>query len=116
MPWVSEEMCVGCGICVDECPVGAISMPEDKANISEEDCIRCGRCHDVCPQEAVRHDGERIPEEVEDNVQWVRGLLEHYETQDEREGFVERAKRLFQKNQKVAQQTVERLEGLHENL
>ncbi len=23
MPWVNEEMCVGCGVCVEECPEGA---------------------------------------------------------------------------------------------
>jgi len=28
MPWVNEEMCVGCGICVDECPVGAVAMTD----------------------------------------------------------------------------------------
>ncbi|MFO7956562.1 MAG: 4Fe-4S binding protein, partial [Candidatus Brocadiia bacterium] len=63
MPWVSEEMCVGCGVCVEECPVDAIAMVDDVARINEEECIRCGHCHDVCPQEAVRHDSERIPQE-----------------------------------------------------
>jgi len=29
MPWVNEEMCVGCGVCVDDCPVGAITLKED---------------------------------------------------------------------------------------
>ena len=66
MPWVNEEMCVGCGLCVAECPVDAISLQEnDTALINDDGCIRCGHCHDVCPQEAVRHDSEKIPIEVE---------------------------------------------------
>ena len=112
MPWVDEDMCVGCGLCVDECPVEAISMPEAIATINEEECMRCGRCHDVCPQEAVRHDGERIPDEIEANLQWARDLLEHYEAPDERQAFLDRMKKYFGKERKVAEQTIERLDGL----
>ncbi|MBW2114004.1 MAG: 4Fe-4S binding protein [Deltaproteobacteria bacterium] len=36
MPWVNKEMCTGCGICIDECTVGAISMDEDIAFIDED--------------------------------------------------------------------------------
>ena len=65
MPWIKQDMCTGCSVCVNECPVGAIELTGDGfAEIDEAECIRCGRCHDVCPQEAVRHDGERIPQEV----------------------------------------------------
>jgi len=78
MPWVNEGMCVGCGVCVEECPVEAITIPEETAVIDEEKCIRCGRCHDVCPEEAVRHDSERIPQEIEANLDWTSRLLEHF--------------------------------------
>ena len=55
MPWINEDMCVGCGVCVDDCPVDAIELKDDqKAFINEDECIRCGRCHEVCPEEAVR--------------------------------------------------------------
>ena len=33
MPWVNEDMCVGCGVCVDDCPVGAITLKEDQKAI-----------------------------------------------------------------------------------
>ena len=43
MPWVNEEMCLGCGVCVEQCPVEAIFMVEEIARINEKQCIRCGR-------------------------------------------------------------------------
>lgn len=106
MPWVKEDMCTGCGLCVAECPVDAIHQGDDGiASIDEAECIRCGRCHDVCPQEAVRHDGERIPQEVADNLRWVRKLLVHFPTPQERSAFMDRMVRYFNKQVKVSEQT-----------
>ncbi len=116
MPWVNEEMCVGCGVCVDECPVGAISMPDETAIIDDHTCIRCGRCHDVCPEDAVRHDGEKAPQEIEANLQWTRDLLKHYETHEEKQALIERMKRYFAKDRKVAEQSIERLDSLEQEL
>jgi len=112
MPWVKQEDCVGCGICVEECPAGAISLDEGKASIDDDTCITCGRCHDVCPQEAVRHDGERIGEEVEANIQWVRGLMKHYHTASDREAFLERMERYFNREGKVIEKTMAKLKSL----
>ena len=53
MPWIRIENCVACGVCVEECPVGAISMNEHAAVIDQKACIRCGKCHEICPHEAV---------------------------------------------------------------
>ncbi|MBN1675167.1 MAG: 4Fe-4S binding protein [Kiritimatiellae bacterium] len=112
MPWIKTEDCVGCGVCVSECPVQAIAMNEDVAQIDDQACIRCGKCHDICPQEAVRHDSERIPLEVEANVQWTKDLLRHFKSAEEQQGLVERMKRYFAKERKVAEQSIARLDGL----
>jgi len=107
MPWVSEERCTGCGICVEECPVSAIVQKEDGvAEINEAECIRCGECHDVCPEEAVRHDKERIPQEVADNLRWVRKLLGHFDGPEEQAAFMERMARFFKKQKQVSERTL----------
>ena len=116
MPWVNEETCIGCGVCVEECPVQAISMLEETASINDEECIRCGRCHDVCPEEAVRHDSERIPQEIERNIDWTMRLLKHFETAKGKRELIERMKRYFVKEKKVAEQTIERLESMGKEL
>jgi ferredoxin len=117
MPWINEDLCVGCGECVDDCPVGAITLKEDqKAIINEDECIRCGRCHDVCPQEAVRHDSERIPKEVEANIEKTKGLLRHYENHDQKQAFLERMVRYFKKQQKVAGLTIDKLAAMKTDL
>ena len=112
MPWIDNNRCDGCGICIEECPVGAIVMIDLKAEIDEEQCIRCGTCHDICPQDASRHDSERIPEEIEQNINWVKTLLRHYETEKDRKGFIERIKRYFKKEIMVNELTLAKIEEL----
>ncbi|MBN1554093.1 MAG: 4Fe-4S binding protein [Phycisphaerae bacterium] len=108
MPWVNQEMCTGCGICVRECPVDAMEQQADgRALIREDECIRCGKCHDVCPRNAVRHDSERIPLEVAQNLQWVQTLLKNFSTQEEQAAFMERMGRYFKKQIKVGERTLE---------
>jgi len=109
MPWVKKELCKACGMCVDECPVDAISLEAEGAVINEQKCVRCGHCHDVCPFEAVRHDSERIPQEVQANLQWTRNLMDNFESAEERAGVLDRVRRHFNKEKKVVEQTLERL-------
>jgi NADH:ubiquinone oxidoreductase subunit F (NADH-binding)/ferredoxin len=45
-----NEDCVGCGVCLKECPTQAISGEKKKLHvIDQEECIRCGTCQAVCP-------------------------------------------------------------------
>lgn len=52
---VNKQKCVGCGTCVNMCPVEAISFDEDgKAQIDKNICIKCGTCEAVCPVNAIK--------------------------------------------------------------
>ena len=117
MPWVAEERCIGCGICVEECPVDAIVMENDVAAIDMSDCIHCGICHDVCDQEAVRHDSEKVPDEVKANVEETRYFMEACEKYlgdaTEQQKCLSRMIKHFNKEKMVAEKTIEELELLH---
>jgi ferredoxin len=55
---VRKELCLGCGLCVQSCPQGAISLLWDKAQIDRRRCNLCLACLQACPQGAIE---ERIP-------------------------------------------------------
>jgi ferredoxin len=51
---IDSDLCSGCGLCVNVCPTGTLSLIEGKAAASEEESIFCGHCEAVCPNEAIR--------------------------------------------------------------
>lgn len=58
MPWVDQEKCIGCSVCISSCPENAISMENDKATINQDKCNFCGKCFSACPQEVIRPNSE----------------------------------------------------------
>ncbi|HOO62599.1 MAG TPA: 4Fe-4S binding protein [Synergistaceae bacterium] len=74
MPWIDEERCIGCGICVENCPAGTIKVEENVAVLDMKNCIRCGICHDICPVKAVEHDSELTGGDVDAQM---KETLEH---------------------------------------
>lgn len=53
---IDESKCTGCGICVQVCPVEAITV-ERVATINPETCTGCGSCVAECPNEAIFTEG-----------------------------------------------------------
>jgi electron transfer flavoprotein alpha subunit len=56
---IIPDKCIGCQICVAECPVGAIEMVGGVAHIDPEVCVGCGKCPEVCPVDAVIFEGKK---------------------------------------------------------
>lgn len=52
MAYKITDICVACGTCIDECPVGAISEG-DIYKIDENACVSCGTCAGACPTGAI---------------------------------------------------------------
>lgn len=51
---VVADECTGCEICVDICPMEAVSIADDIARIDESRCIGCGVCAYHCTTEALK--------------------------------------------------------------
>jgi len=53
-PEVDSEKCVGCGECVDICPVDVYEIQNEKSvPVNEEECLGCESCIEVCGQDAI---------------------------------------------------------------
>ena len=55
---IDQEMCIGCGLCEEVCPFGAIAMDEVegkgyRARNIPASCKGCGMCASSCPQKAI---------------------------------------------------------------
>ena len=49
-----EDSCIGCGACMDMCPVDVVKMEDDLPIVDEDWCIGCGACTTACPAEAIK--------------------------------------------------------------
>jgi ferredoxin len=50
---VDEDLCNGCGKCVEVCVFKGREMVDGKAKFIEDHCLGCGRCAEVCPTGAT---------------------------------------------------------------
>jgi len=53
---VDKDECTGCETCVGVCPVEAISMVDDVAQINQDECTECLTCVDECPVGAIKEE------------------------------------------------------------
>ena len=88
-PEVISKKCIGCGVCLEQCAHGAISLIERPANaparkasvtkimrIDKELCAGCARCIHACPQGALTINWEKdVPKFMEKMVEYTAGAL-----------------------------------------
>ena len=50
-----DERCIGCGICVKQCPTEVFSLKEKRAEAhSIHECMACRLCEVICPQKSIK--------------------------------------------------------------
>ena len=49
---INKEKCIGCEVCLNNCPCNAITYEEGVCKIDADVCAECGNCKDVCPVDA----------------------------------------------------------------
>ena len=54
---ISKDKCIGCSMCVKDCPANNIRLKNKTACIISNDCVMCGHCAAVCPKGAVTISG-----------------------------------------------------------
>ena len=51
---VQQNQCIGCGLCVQRCPLGIYKLEGGKSvPVGELDCIQCELCQAFCPERAI---------------------------------------------------------------
>jgi len=60
---LSEDLCIGCGLCVAACPRKILVINDNKLNkkgshyvsvIDTTKCIGCGSCTMICPNSVIK--------------------------------------------------------------
>lgn len=51
---IMEQFCKGCGMCIEICGNGALTLVEGKAVVDESSCVLCGYCGSGCPEFFIR--------------------------------------------------------------
>ncbi len=52
-PQADPGLCTGCGACIDQCPVSALTMRESLPRVDVGTCITCFCCQEICPEKAI---------------------------------------------------------------
>ncbi len=53
---ITEEKCIGCGLCAGICPASAIEMTAEKRPVwRKAECYMCMACLNKCPTEAIEY-------------------------------------------------------------
>ena len=61
---INEEKCIGCSLCIKDCPNSYLYLENKKAHTNGTGCMECGHCYAICPQNAIRIEGYDCEDEA----------------------------------------------------
>lgn len=72
------NMCAGCGVCVSNCPAGALKATEDKVIWDADKCCGCDACIKVCPNGSSPRTrmltASQVMEEITPSLSFIQGI------------------------------------------
>ncbi len=105
---IDEEKCNGCGLCIPNCPEGALQIIDGKARlVSDLFCDGLGACIGYCPEGAIEveereaevYDEEIVMENITKQGEGViRAHLKHLKEHNDNENFKKAMNFLKQRN------------------
>ena len=94
---IDEDKCTGCGLCIPNCPEGALQIIDDKARlVSDLFCDGLGACIGDCPEgaisvverEAEKYDEKKVMENIaEKGRNVIKAHLEHLKSHNQAEYY-----------------------------
>ncbi len=74
----TRKECINCGVCVNACPAGALSMESGKVTFDPAKCESCDTCIKVCPNDSTPKTRKMTESEVYEIVKkqmpFIRGI------------------------------------------
>lgn len=74
----TQKLCCHCGICVSQCPEGALSVVHGKVVWDETLCTSCDTCIKVCPYDASPKikmmGGKEVFTKVKESMPFIQGI------------------------------------------
>jgi electron transport complex protein RnfB len=105
---INEDLCIGCTLCIDACPVDAIvGSKKQMHSVIEQDCTGCELCVSPCPMDCI--DLVTLPEErqpayqteLEQQKQADHHRQQHYQKIQRQQNQKQQLFQTYQKNRQT---------------